>query len=344
MLLTGEKLETISISTPKNLEVTVNLLEIDMALNKVSCAVEKDAGDDCDATDKALIYATATKIPEGILIDGGFGVGRVTKKGLDQPVGQAAINSTPRRMILEEVQKECENAGYKGGISIVISVPKGEEIALKTFNSRLGIVGGISILGTTGIVEPQSLQALSDSLLAEIKMLSANSDNQRLIITPGNYGEEFLKKFLGKPNIPEIKCANFIGESIEFAVEYGFKEILLVGHMGKLVKLAGGIMNTHSRYGDCRTEIFTAHAGICGADCETLKQLMDASTCDGCIEILEAVNLRNQVIQSITQSIYRQINHRIPTDVKVEVVIFSNNYGLLSTTKNTEDLIEKWGK
>ena len=341
MLLTGKAIETVSILTPKGLPVTVEVLDVSRTADFVSCAVQKDAGDDWDATDGVLVYANVRRKDAGIQIDGGAGVGRVTLRGLNQPVGAAAINSEPRRMLAEALTEVCQKADYAGGLSVLIFVPGGEALAQKTFNPRLGIVGGISILGTSGIVEPQSLQALVASIEVEIKMQAAQGGT-RLILTPGNYGEAFLAEQPLPPEIPQVKCANFIGDCLDFAAQNGFTEVLLVGHIGKLGKLAGGIMNTHSRFADCRTELFAAHAAACGASQSAVLQLLEAATSEACIARLDEENLREPVLERMAQAIQRHLDFRAAGAFSVGAVLFSIAHGLLAETSGAKHLLEKW--
>ncbi|MEG0753524.1 MAG: cobalt-precorrin-5B (C(1))-methyltransferase CbiD [Angelakisella sp.] len=342
MLLTGMKTEAVTIRTPKGLPVTASVLNIAMQSDAVRCAVCKDAGDDCDVTDGALVFATVTKVEKpGVSIDGGMGIGRVTKPGLDQPVGAAAINSTPRRMIAEAVAEVGVTYGYSGGFSVLIEMPDGERLAQKTFNPNLGIVGGVSILGTSGIVEPQSLQALIDSIGVEVRMLAAGGAKQ-LIITPGNYGEAFLQQYPELVILPQVKCANFIGDTLDFAAANGFQELLLVGHIGKTVKLAGGIMNTHSRYADCRTELFALHAALCGATPPVLRELLSAATSDGCIEILRREQICEATLESISEAAQQYLERRAAGAFAVGLITFSNLYGLLTKSKQAEQILQNW--
>ena len=204
MLLSGRQKNTITIETPKGIPYTAEILEITRGEKAVQCAVRKDGGDDPDITSGALIYAevsltdhTRTQATDTrIHIDGGIGVGRVTKPGLDQPVGNAAINHVPREMIAKEVLEVCDLMDYKGNLQVIISVPEGEAIAKQTFNPRLGIVGGISILGTSGIVEPMSNQALLDTIRVELNQRRAEGFDY-IAVAPGNYGLDFMKKAYG---------------------------------------------------------------------------------------------------------------------------------------------------
>ena len=329
MLLTQQPVLQESLLLPKGLTVTVPIEEAAFSSAFASCAVRKDGGDDCDATHGLLIYARVSLSPHpGVEIDGGQGVGRVTRPGLDQPVGAAAINSTPRRMIREEVEAVCHSLGCQRGLLVEISVPGGEEVARKTFNPVLGIEGGISILGTSGVVEPQSLQALLDTIQVELKMHAA-AGCREVILTPGNYGEDFLKAHPPAREIPVVKISNFVGGSLDFAVEMGFAQIYLVGHLGKFVKLAAGIMNTHSRYADGRREVFAAHAGMAGANQNCIRQLMEAPTADQCLAILEQAGLREPVLDSIFKEILYHTRRRAD-GVQVEAVVFSNQSGTLA--------------
>ena len=340
-LLTGKAAETVEIKTPKGLTVKVPVLEFVQAPDAVRCAVKKDAGDDPDITDGALVFAEVAKTDRpDIVIDGGAGVGRVTRPGLNQPVGAAAINEVPRQMIEAEVRAVCDDLFYEGGLSVVISVPDGVRLGQKTFNPRLGIEGGISILGTSGIVEPMSAQALIDTIGLELRALAA-AGQKRVVLTPGNYGGQFLASHPYLKGAPTVKCANFIGDALDFAVYHGFTDILFVSHIGKLVKLAGGIMNTHSSSADCRLEIITAHAALAGADQETARALMRSVSTDSCIEILDKRKLRQPVLASLLIKIQEQLTRRVGVGVTAGAVMFSQVYGFLGQTNTAEGLIKR---
>ena len=342
LLLSGEAPELLRLVTPKGWTVEVPPAEAVLDGEEARCAVRKDAGDDPDVTDGCLVCAAVRRAAEGIRVFGGAGVGRVTKPGLDRPVGAAAINSVPRRMILQAVEEVCEELGYSGGLSVVISVPGGEQLAHRTFNPMLGIEGGISILGTTGIVEPMSEQALIDTVELELRQAAALS-GKRLILTPGSYGEAYLRSCgLDACGVPTVKCSNFIGEALDAAAAQGFSEVLLVGHIGKLVKLAGGVMNTHSRQADCRMELFTAHAALCGADTRLCAALMEAVTADACLALLDGAGLKAQVLESLLAAIQRHLDRRASGRMTVGAVVFSNEYGGLGMTAEAERIRKEW--
>ncbi len=338
LLLTGRAPETLSLLTPGGLRVELRPELLTMDGGSAVCAVRKDAGDDPDVTDGILIAARVSRRERGIKLEAGEGIGRVTKPGLDQKVGEAAINSVPRKMIRAALETVCAGAGFGGGLSVTISVPGGAELAKKTFNPQLGIEGGISILGTSGIVEPMSERALVDTIALEIRQAAA-SGSDALVLTPGNYGMDYLREKLpALKNIPAAKCSNFIGDAVDIAVTEGLRDVLLVGHVGKLVKLAGGIMNTHSRSADCRRELFCAHAALCGAGRETCRKLMEQVSADGCLAVLEKACLREAVMESLLPEIQAHLDRRAGGALRIGAILFSNVYGLLGETAGVKEL------
>lgn len=342
LLLTGKAPTLLTLRTPKGPVVQIAPERCELEGERAVCSVRKDAGDDPDVTDGLLITATVSRTVRGIRLKGGIGIGHVTKPGLDQPVGAAAINSVPRRMICAAAEAVCAEQGYAGGLDIVISAPDGEALALKTFNPMLGIEGGISILGTTGIVEPMSEQAVVDTIALEIRQAAA-SGARGLILTPGNYGLDFLTARLPELNsVPRVKCSNYIGDALDLSLLEGIEELLLVGHIGKLVKLAGGIMNTHSKTADCRRELFCAHAALCGADRAICRELMNQITTDGCLRILEEAGLRQAVMDSLLTEIQAVLDRRCAGTLRCGAVLFSNSFGLLGCSSGAQLLLAEW--
>jgi cobalt-precorrin-5B (C1)-methyltransferase len=290
MLLAQSKRETYSLATPAGITLNLKILDQTFDRDSAACGVQKYSGDDPDATRGVVVRALARRAPGGIRIDGGEGVGRVTKPGLDQPVGNAAINSTPRRMIAAECRAVCAELGYNGGLDLVISVPGGEELAQKTFNPRVGILGGISILGTSGMVEPMSEKAWADSLRVEMRQFFAEG-RRDILITVGNYAAVFARNALGLSLDFQVKCQNFIGEALAAASEIGFERALLVGHLGKLVKLGIGITSTHSSHGDGRMETLVFCALEAGAPLALLRGIADCVSTDAALVLLREANL-----------------------------------------------------
>ena len=346
LLLTGTAPETVALRTPKGIVVEVAPLFCRTVAEGAECAIEKDGGDDVDVTTGLPVTATVTLLPgtPEICITGGAGVGRVTKPGLDQPVGQAAINHVPRQMITEALRREAEAACYPGGFAVTISIPGGEEVARRTFNPHIGVEGGLSVLGTSGIVEPMSQQAILDTIQLEMNQaaLRAN-DHRRLILAPGNYGLDYLHETYPQfADIPVVKTSNFIGDTLDMAAAAHFEQVLLVGHIGKLCKLAGGIMNTHSHTADCRTELFCTHAALCGADRKVCTALYNAATTDACLEILDTAGLREPVLQSLLAAIQLHLDRRAGGAFRVGAVLFSNQHGPLGQTETAARLLNEW--
>lgn len=341
MLLEQRKLETVHLVTPRGIGLDLTILDAELCDGFALCGIRKDSGDDPDVTNGMIIYARVEKTdaPHEIVIDGGEGIGRVTKAGLDQPVGNAAINSVPRRMIADELCRVCDDNCYAGGLRVTIFAPEGVEIAKKTFNSRLGIVGGISILGTTGIVEPMSDEAVVETIKAELSMRAA-SGKKTVLFTPGNYGADFIRDELKLDQEIAVTTSNFIGDAFSLASEMGFSSALLVGHIGKLVKLAGGMMNTHSRYGDCRAEIFASHAGMCGASESTVKRIMDSAMTDDMLSILSEAGIGEKVMESIMKKIGYHLPARQSGNFKVGAAAFSKVSGLLGMTDGAKEILE----
>lgn len=338
MLLGGERVEQVELITPKGIPLLLKVEQISMEENKVSCAIRKDAGDDYDVTDGAYVYASVEKTNQGYEIDGGEGIGRVTKPGLDQSVGSAAINTVPRQMMVSVMMEVSDNYGYEGGLRTVISVPEGADIAKKTLNEKMGIMGGISILGTSGIVEPMSEAALTDTIRAELSMYCAQGQKD-IIITPGNYGETFLTEKLGLDLDHTVKCSNFIGETIDMAYEFKVSSLLLIGHLGKLVKLGSSIMNTHSKYADGRMETLSSCVLLAGGSGELARRILDCNTTDEAVEVLWMAAFLQPAMEQLMKKIQSALQQRAYDGLKIEAVVFSNRFGVLGKTKGAEQLM-----
>lgn len=332
---------------------------------KQICMVRKDSGDDPDVTNGTLIGAAVSfgenvqraeesgeELPgiysdhsqsPSVYLAGGIGVGRVTKRGLKCPVGYPAINPVPRQMIAGAARTAFWNLGCERPVYIEIFIPAGRELALKTFNPRLGIEGGISVLGTTGIVNPMSEQALIETIRLDIRVQAA--ENRTLLaVAPGNYGEAFLREEMGLSMDAFVKCSNFVGETFSMLKEEGVRQALFAGHLGKLIKVAGGVMNTHSKYGDRRMEIL--------ADClaetwnseekrsgrsalnrrreEVIGQILSMNTTDQAAEFLSAQGLLASVMKTVTGRIKSVLESRF--QIETEVIVFSGSAGILGMT------------
>ena len=341
ILLGGKLQETVTLMTPKGILLTLELKDIQIETDKVTCAIRKDAGDDPDTTNGILVYATVEKTKEqGITLDGGIGVGRVTKAGLSQKIGEAAINPVPKSMILRAATEIAEKYDYEGGLKIIISVPEGVEIGKKTFNPRLGIVGGISILGTSGIVEPMSEAALVQSIRVEMKQHFSQGE-EYLLVTPGNYGADYLREHMDLPYEKNIKCSNYVGETIDMAIDMGVKGILFIAHIGKFVKVAAGIMNTHSHSADARMEVLASNAIRAGAPLECAKEILNASTTDEALDTLNRYQMTQRTMKEVLDRIQFYLNHRSYEQILLGAVVFSNTCGYLGQTADAAKLIDK---
>lgn len=341
MLLTGEDIRSVEIMTPKGVVFAPEIEQIRRCGQRVSCAVQKDGGDDPDVTNGLYITAAAEIIPGGqVIIDGGEGVGRVTRAGLDQPVGAVAINRVPRRMIEDGIREVLAACGQTCGIRVVISVEGGEERAKKTFNPRLGIVGGISILGTSGVVIPMSEKALTDTIRLDVKAQVAQG-NGSVLAVPGNYGIRYCKEMLGIGGEHIVVCSNYIGETVDAAVEYGATGLLLTGHLGKFVKLAAGIMNTHSREADGRMEILASAAIRCGCSAETAAGILECVTTDEAVGVLDRNHLTGAVMGQIITRAQACLQRRAYEKLDIEIIMYSLEAGTLGATEGAGSLLEK---
>ena len=348
-LLTGGERKEVTLKLPDGQNVSLPVRKLPCAFG-TEYAVTKDSGDDPDVTNGTEIRARAEfrqDNPEnsfreeeypGVHLLGGEGVGTVTKKGLEQEVGMPAINRVPRRMILSAVWEALQNSDREEEICITVSVPNGEDLARRTFNPMLGVEGGISILGTTGIIEPMSEKAIVDTIALQIRQ-KKEEDQPLLVLVPGNYGRRYATQNLGLPVSAVVPCSNYVGESLDLAVAAGFKKILLVGNLGKLIKVAAGIMNTHSRISDARWEIMAAHAGLQGADASMLRQIRECTTTDAMLELLTEWKLREKVMESLFRAIGQHVSKRTGDGVLCGAVIFSEQYGCLGQTPEAGDIL-----
>lgn len=355
MLMTGEIVEMVQIQTPGGPVYNAQILDAEI-LEKAwpsgrkrtscRCAVLKDGGDDPDITTGTRIVAEVSLSDEpGITIDGGAGIGRVTKPGLDQPVGQAAINRIPRQMIAENVGKilrEWQNMrNAPKGLHVVISAPDGEAIAEKTFNPKLGIVGGISILGTTGIVEPMSDRAIVETIRAQMRVQKAQG-RRYVIAAPGNYGLAFLQEQHNLDESNAVQISNFVGEAVEMAADLGFEGFLLAGHIGKLVKVAGGARNTHSKYGDCRMETLWEMAAVFCPEREKeslKKEILECVMTDAALEVLDRHGLKEKTAQEMARRICANLVQWSGGRLRAETIVFSHQNRELVRSQGAEEMI-----
>lgn len=362
-LLLGVESHAVTLRTPKGMTVSVPVYLLEADADRVSYKVVKDSGDDPDVTNGTDVCVTVAyakqRVREWIdgsqdrscaftsesfpflTLDGGIGIGRVTKEGLEQAVGQAAINRVPRQMIFAAVGDVCEKANVCEPLHITVWMPEGETLAKRTFNPKLGIEGGLSVLGTSGILEPMSEQAIVATIETEIRQLHAVGE-EKVLVTPGNYGQAYASEYLGLDLAKSVKSSNYIGDTIDLAISYGMKDFLLVGNIGKLVKLAAGIFNTHSKVADGRGEIFAVHAAMAGAGANVVQEIYDCINTDRMLDVLEREGLREVVMQSILAAIEKHVAGRVGDTMRFGVIVFSEKYGYLGQTSDAERELNKW--
>jgi cobalt-precorrin-5B (C1)-methyltransferase len=328
----------VKINGPSGEEIGIPIKKCEvMGPSTARATVVKNAGDDVkyDVTHGIEICATVSfHQGTGIIVKGGEGVGIVTKPGLQVTVGEPAINPVPKRMIIESVREALPS---NTSAEIVISVPDGAKVANRTFNPKLGIVGGISILGTTGIVKPRSISTFIESVVAQIDVAVAQG-HRRLILVPGNIGEKFAKQLLETPADTVIQTGDFIGYMIKKAVEKGVKEIIILGHPGKLVKLAAGIFNTNYRVADARREVVAAYAAMAGASRDVVATIMKANTTEEMAKILQHVRLSQATFNLIANSVKDRVTEKVNGEVKVSTVIVSLDGTVLGLDSNAGGL------
>jgi cobalt-precorrin-5B (C1)-methyltransferase len=322
--------------TGEQIEIPIEKCEvIDPSTGRAS--VVKNSGDDAkyDVTHGIEIFATVS-LHNGteITVKGGEGIGIVTKPGLQVAIGEPAINPVPRRMIIESVK---EVIPPNVSAEVVISVPDGTKVANRTYNPKLGIVGGISILGTTGIVKPRSLSAFIASIVAQIDVAVAEG-HQRLILVPGSIGERIAKQLLETTTDEIIQTGDFIGYMIKKAAQKGVKEIIILGHAGKLVKLAAGIFNTNYRVADARREIVAAYAALAGAPRNVIEMIMHANTTDEMADILERFKFSEVTFNLIANSVKDRVVQSTRGKIKANIVIVSYDGRVLGTDSDARGL------
>ena len=326
-ILDSADIACVKVETPKKtLDIIIDESKL-LSYNKAQATAHKNPYNDPDVTVNLDIVSTVelfdkTSEESNVIITGGVGVGKITKPGLQIPVGDYAINPVPRRMIV----KNLEDKIPEGKVAkVTISIPEGETIARKTMNPKLGIVGGISVLGTTGIARSMSSDAYKNSIVTQIDVALA-SNIKDLVFVPGNIGEKLALKKLDIAKEQIVQTGNFVGFMFEEAEKRGLTKFTYFGHMGKLIKVAGGIFDTKHAVADGRREIMVTHAALCGADRNALKRLYDSKTTDDMMDILDEINLSVEVSNSIASAIHERCMQRFDLDLNVILVDMEGNY------------------
>ena len=324
----------VTIKLPSGNSLTINVNSLEKKENGVLASVIKDGGDDPDVTHGLEIYSKVSlRNDSKINIFGGTGVGKVTKKGLPVAPGNSAINPVPLKMIRETVE-EILPEGF--GADVEISVPKGEETAKKTLNAKLGIIGGISILGTTGIVKPMSEESWKASLAIELKMALENAGNGEAIFLFGNRGKQYLSDNFEDNTSQAIVISNFVGYMFDRACEFEAKKIYFIGELGKFVKVAGGIFHTHSRVSDAKMEILTANALLVGESTENMKKIMASNTTEEATKYVEKTEVYSLLAEKAKQKC-EEYCRRNGWELEVETLIISAEKEVLGNSRHFFD-------
>jgi cobalt-precorrin-5B (C1)-methyltransferase len=328
-IISQKKVDTVEVLLPKEKKLTINISSCSFDSTTAKCSVIKDGGDDPDVTHGAeiVVELQLTDNANHIEIDGGQGVGRVTKPGLGLEIGSAAINPTPKKMIIENLALVGNEILKKNGIKVTISVPKGEEIASKTDNPRLGIVGGISILGTTGIVIPYSTASFAAAIRQSIDVTLAMKDDT-VVLTTGGRSEEFAKKYINLPEHCFVQMGDFAGYTIEQCAKKGIKKAYVAGFIGKLTKIAMGVKQTHVKGSKVDMEFLAKTALNCGAPDEVIKQIKSANTARHAQEIVAKGNVKGFFSEICTQ-VYKQMRAHSDNKVEIEVILFDFDGSIL---------------
>lgn len=323
LLLEGDEREKINIMTPAGIEVELEVLDLHMEDEWAVAAIKKDSGDDPDVTNGIVIYSKLRKTKNETTIDGGVGIGTITKKGLFGEIGEKAINPVPKKMILEAVQSVSED-----NYEIIIFVPDGEVIARRTYNENLGIVGGISIIGSTGIVYPMSEDALLKTIELEVNVVKEEHGLQDIMLVPGNYGEKMRAKY--KIDLPHVQMSNYIGDALKYAYDAGFRKITLLGHIGKFSKLSLGIFNTHSKNCDTRMEAFVYYLFMIGAPRDFIMEVSGLNTAEEAMNLCIENGYEEAILKMQEGAASRIKRYLKDEDLEVQVYIYSMERGILN--------------
>ncbi len=339
MVLRQHIIHQVSIVTPSGVTLNLNVEVPQIEGQQAVAAIRKDGGDDVDATHGMLIFARVTLNDSGeIVLRGGEGVGTVTRKGVGLPLGSAAINRTPRQTIEAAVR---EAIGPARGADVEIFAPEGEARAQKTYNARLGILGGISILGTTGIVTPMSEESWKRSLSLELEIKRA-AGLTRVVLVPGNHGERFVREQLGIDSEVVVTMSNFVGYMLDEAVRLGFQHIVLIGHPGKLIKIAAGIFHTHSHIADARMETLVAHLALLGAPLDLLTRVSDCDTTEAAMEHIDAFGYQ-RIYNHLAERICLRVQQKLrftKTPPVCDAIMFAFDNQVLGSNRPVNEIVE----
>jgi len=332
-IINQENIERIEIILPKRSKLDIQINSCEFTNNSAKCSVIKDGGDDPDVTHGAeiIVDVELTDVVGEIEIDGGEGVGRVTKPGLGLEIGSAAINPTPKKMILENIREVAKELLEKKGIKITVSVPKGKELGPKTDNPRIGIVGGISILGTSGIVIPYSTASFAAAIRQQISVVNTMNDDS-VVLTTGGRSEDFAREIIDLPDHSFIQMGDFSGYTIKQCAKQGLKKAYVAGFIGKLAKMAAGVKQTHVKGGKVDMKFLSELAKRCNANGDTISKILGANTARNVQEIIIEDKV-DGFFDEITKETCNQMRQHSDEKIPVEVILFDFDGKVLSRDK-----------
>ena len=334
-IINQKTISDVDVILPKRDRINIKINRCEFSKDSANCSVIKDGGDDPDVTHGAEIFVhlSFTDSIGSIEIDGGEGVGRVTKPGLGLKIDSAAINPTPKKMILENIKEVAGEVLKQNGIKVVISVPKGKELATKTDNSRIGILNGISILGTSGIVIPYSTASFAAAIRQQIDVVHSMNDDT-IVLTTGGRSEDFARKIFQLPDHSFIQMGDFSGYAIQQCAKKGLKKAYVAGFIGKLAKMAAGVKQTHVKGGKVDMKFLSELAKRCNADSETIRKIHGANTARNVQEIIMEDKV-NGFFDEITKETCNQMRNHSEEKIPVEVILFNFDGNVLSKYKKT---------
>jgi len=332
-IINQKTISSVDVLLPKRDRINIKINSCEFTKNNARCSVIKDGGDDPDVTHGAEIFVdlSLTNNVGTVEIDGGNGVGRVTKPGLGLEIDSAAINPTPKKMILENVQEVAEEILKENGIKVLISVPKGKELATKTDNPRIGILNGISILGTSGIVIPYSTASFAAAIRQQIDVVSSMNDEE-VVLTTGGRSEDFAREIIKLPDHSFIQMGDFSGYTIQQCAKKSLKKAYVAGFIGKLAKMAAGVKQTHVKGGKVDMKFLSELAKRCNADSETIRKILGANTARNVQEIIMEDGV-NGFFDEITKEVCNQMRQHSEEKIPVEVILFDFDGKVLSRDK-----------
>ncbi|HET6517997.1 MAG TPA: cobalt-precorrin-5B (C(1))-methyltransferase [Nitrosopumilaceae archaeon] len=329
-IIKQQKIRDVNVTLPKGNFIKIKIEACKFSTNSARCSVIKDGGDDPDVTHGAEIIADVCLNENSgqVEITGGDGVGIVTKPGLGLEINKPAINPVPKQMINSNLNEVAKEILSKNGIKIIISVPKGKELALKTDNPRLGIVGGISILGTSGIVIPYSTASFAASIRQNLDVSLALGNNI-VVLTTGGRSEEFSKKLVDLPEHCFVKMGDFSGYTIQQCAKKGIKKAYVVGFIGKISKMAMGIKQTHVKGSKVNMDFLAELAKDSGANENLVSQIKKANTARHVQEIIQE-NKLDEFFTKICSKVYEHMVEYSENKVELEIVLYDFDGSVLT--------------